>query len=1036
MVIVGYVSLVRLPLSLMPNLTLPQLTVVTEFEGAAPQDVESLVTRPLEKSVGTVSGVSRVTSTSRRGHSAINVYFQPGTAMDFAAADVREKIDLVREKLPDEVGTPIVEKHNPSDYPIVSVVLFSDNKGIHDLTQYADPLRRELSRIEGVGDVKVLGKPKKEILVNVNPDRLISHSLSIRNVTQTLSQSNLSFKLGEIKQQGQKYLIRGLGEFNRINQIGSVSVSLQEGAPVYLKNLANVQAEKYKNDVIARFRGNRAIVFQVKKKKQGNLVTITERIGNKLEQFRDIYLSSAVSVSMMNKQAGFIRKALGSVRSAVVAGSILAFIVILLFLGNFRDSIIICTAIPVSVFGTFILLYGSGLTLNLMTLGGLALGAGMLIDNSIVVLENINRYYVKSDKSSIDQSIINGVQEVSGAIVASTLTTVAVFVPVALMQNVAARMFKMMALVVAFSLFMSLFVALFLIPALVALYFQLKHGASRFRSNANESPSTESRNQSWLGWAFWRAVYPPYVFVQRGVDTLSCKVDRNVKWVASVNERWLSRLWDKRAHVCVVGFVILLSLAYVFYVTLPFKLFPPMDSSDFIVTMNFPRGMGLENTDDNIELLKSILNDKPYIEEYLLFTGHEVLEDFIRENRIRIQGHLIPASERRATASELMRDLKQTIMPNFPVEVQHRLAFGNPGGQGMALPEPLQVKLKGTNLDVLGTINQRLENRLSANQKLDNVQTDFQRKLSEYQVDINKGMAARFGLTVKRISRTVETALSGRVPTSFDMNNQEVDIRVKMGTPSQVTVDYLRSIPLRTGQGGIIKLSQVVSLDRQPTVAWVKHEDTMRTITLTADILAEQVGKTYRQMKQSLTNLSLPEGYYLEVGGSFPVLTKLNRGIMITALLSVVLVYMTMAGQFNAFFPPFIVIFSVPMAFVGAFMALWISGMGLSVVSSMGFIVLAGIVVNNAILIVDLILQRMADRSLKEACLDAARVRVRPVLMTTLTTIFGLFPLILSTGEASALQRPLAVAVIGGLLFSTVLILFFIPMLFGTFFRE
>ncbi len=1034
-VMVGYICFVRLPITLMPDISLPRLTVTTEFEGASPRDVETLVTSPLEKNVGTVDGLQKITSTSRKDQSTIQLYFQADRNMDYAAADVREKIDLVRSNLPKEVSTPVVKKFNPSDFPVANVVLYG-SENISELEDYVDRLKTELSRLEGVGEVSVQGLPEREVLVEVDKTQLIAYNISLLDITEQLSRANTSFKLGTLNEAGKRFLVRGLGRFKEPKDILKISVARKEKENIPLDKLASVEPIKYKKEVITHYQGDRCVVFRIHKKGKSNLINITDKISKRLISFKDLYLPESLKLDLINKQAEFINKALSGVEYAVIAGSFLAFLVILLFLGNFRNSIIICSAIPVSVFSTFSLLYVSGFSLNLMSLGGLALGAGMLIDNSIVVLESINRHYENSDKSNYKIPVKEGIKEVAGAITASTLTTIAVFFPVIFMQSFASRFFRIIALVIAFSLFVSLLVALFLIPALVTIFLRTLHRFSSFQLQEKTQTISGKLARGILRFCFY-AIYPPYFVVTNLVSYLGRWMEKIVQKLSLVLEKLIQGLWNFKAVTSFLIVLLLLSSGFYLYTNITAKLFPDIDSSEFIITLEFPMGSSLESVDSNVPLIRDILSGQASLNNYLLITGQRKYEnEDVLENKLMIQGTLQSARERKRDVNVILTELIRKFEDKLPVTGSYELAFGDFSEQLISLPHPLEVKLHGYSLEVLDKVSGELVKEIQTISQLSNVRSDFEKKQPEFKVDINKQKAALNGLTVQKIARTANTALSGYVPTVLKTQGEEIDIRVKLAGAKNPSLDLLKNIPLKSPFGETIRLKRVVDIEQKPTVRAIKHEESLRTVTITANILSTKAHEVYKNAKKQLENFPLPENFYLEVSGLTRKVSQLQQEIIWMVLFSVILIYMTMAGQFDSLLAPFVVMFSVPMAFAGGLAAIYSQASGISLVSSMGFIILAGIVVNNAILIVDLIGQYLRSMPLKEAVIEAAKIRVRPVLMTAFTTILALLPLLFSTGEARNLQRPLVLAIIGGMIVGTFLTLLFIPLLYGVFFSS
>ncbi|GEM_PF-6649309 len=1033
----GYVSFLRLPIALMPDVAMPRLTVLTEFEGASPQDVETLVTGRLEDTLGIISGLERIYSVSKENQSTIELYFQPETDMSLAAVEVREQIDLVEDTLPDDVSTPVIQDVTPGDFPITNIAL-SGTGSLHELREYADRLEMEISRVGGVAEVELHGLPEREILVEVDRSQLLGYNVSLLQITEALSEANATFRLGDLDERDEILLVRGLGQFRSYDDIGRVAIETDEENKIFLDQIATINPFSEGDEVIARHGGDRAVVFDVHMQDDANLMQVTSDLRERLNYFEDIYLSDEVDLQMLNEQEEFIGMAIDNVGQAVLLGSLFAFLVILLFLGDLRDSLIICTAIPISVFCTFLLLYVFDLSLNIMSLSAIALGVGMLIDNSIVVLENINRHYydLEIDKT-FEAAIADGVSEVSGAITASTLTTVAVFFPIAFMVTFISRFFAIMALVIAFSLFTSLFVALFLIPALTYLFYQLTDLLSR-------SKVFSSQNNFFSRWAggtfqlFRYAVAFPYHLLRQSVSFIARRVNKSVDKMARQVKTLIIKCWDYKLLISSVTLLLLALLGIGVYLVTPVQLFPRIDSSNFILTLDFPPGSPHERVDANIPEIDNIMRTIGYVDDFLVVTGERLPGDVdFDPTKIVIQGSMVPLVDRERNIDELLLELSEKFEERFPVSTSYRLAFGDFTEELVVLPRPVEVKLQGYSYEVLEDLSEEIQSRLLERENLYNVQTDLDAYRTEYSVDIDKREVALYGLSVVDVARSANIALDGHVPTDFtggEDGGSEIGIRVRLDRPPQTPLSYVERIPLKSGFGGMLDLSEVVEIREDETITNIRHEDGLRTVTVSADIDSDDPHGIFEDISASLADFPLPADFYLQVEGLTEEILELQHEVMLTVLFAILLVYMTMAGQFNSLLSPFVVMFSVPMAFVGGFIFLFLGGQDISIVSGMGFIVLAGIIVNNAILIVDLIGQYRSEMSLKEATYRAAEVRVRPVLMTAFTTMLALLPLLFLRGEASALQRPLVLAIFGGLLFGTFLTLVYIPLLYGVFY--
>lgn len=1021
-VVVGTVSLQRLPVSLMPDIALPKLTVTTGYSGAGPRDVERHVTTPLEESLGTIGGVTKIVSRSHSDRSEVVLYFNRNRSMNYASVDVREKLEQVEGQLPEDAGVPAIRQSGSRDEPITSAVLHGGS--MNELSKHVDEIRRRVARVAGAGRVEALGKGERTVRVTVNPEQLSLHNVTMQQISQAIAAANVSFKLGELERRGKNYLVQGRGRFQSLAEIRNVSVAYSDGSPLYLDRFATVKSMPSEESVSVRYNGQPAVAFQVYSKNEANVVRLTNRIQNRLDAYEAAYLPEEASLSLVNKKAGFVEEALAGVNSAVVLGSILAFLVVLVFLGDVKNSVIVLTAIPVSILVTFVLLQVSGMTLNLMTLGGLALGAGMLIDNSIVVLESIERKFTEGRE--LREAIPAGLREVSGAVVASTLTTVAVFFPIVFMQNFAARMFQSLALVVAFSLFASLFVALLFIPALVVLFNRYFPDDRTFGENNATNDQKKSRDP-YRPAPFW--ILPAtQSLIQWIADLVNEWTTRLAEWL----EDRLVRFWDKRARVSLMAMATIVLLGYLFYLVLPIGFFPQVNSPNFVLTLEFPSGTPLETTQESISTVEEIIRRETSATRVLAFGGQPTQQEQVEKNVVRIQARLPLSGPGGETVQQRLSDLMVSIDEQLSVNVQSGLAFGNLTDDLVQVPDPIEVHLEGNDFRRLEELSGRVVSLLSQRPRLTNVRSNFRRDQPKFEVKLNRQLAARSGLSVRSVTEQTRNALKNQLSTSFESGGEDLDVRVELRKPENITPSFFRRIPLITQFDESLTLDRVSSLSRTQSIPVIRHEDGERRITVSADVSGGSPASVLASTKELLDRIPLPENFRVSYEAAHQALSRMNQEFLLSALFAAFLVYLTMAGQFNLFLPPLVVMFSVPMAFVGAFAFLYVSGYGLSVVSSLGLLVLTGIVVNNAILIVDLILQLREDHSLREACFKASKIRVRPVLMTTLTTGLALIPLLFMTGEASSLQRPLALSVLGGLVVGTLLILIYIPLLFGT----
>lgn len=994
-VIIGAVSLTRLPIDLLPEIEVPVAIVMTSYEGVGPQEIEKMITQPIEEAIATVSNIQNINSISSEGSSIVVAEFNFGTDMDFAALEMREKVDLVKGFLPGDANDPMVLKIDPSAMAVMQLSL-SNGGDLAELQRLAeDTIKPRLERLEGVASVDISGGYENQIEIEVNQQVLDGYGLDINYIAQIIGAENLNLPGGEVRKGNQELTIRTLGEFESIDEIRMLPISLPTGGIVYLGDISEVNLGHKELNSIARTNGIDSINISIQKQSGTNTVKVAETVNQELEKLKSEF--SSIEISTIFDQAKYIKMSINNVFKNAVVGALLAIAILYLFLRNVGTTLIIGTSIPVSIIATFILLYFNGITLNMMTLGGLALGVGMLVDNAIVVLENIYRF--RQDGSTRKDAAVKGASEVAMAVTASTLTTVAVFLPIVFVEGITSTIFKELAMTVTFSLGASLLVSLTLIPMLSSKILKIEN-------REKKRPKV-------------------FDFLYDGFDKLFKGLESRYKKILN----WALAHRKLTVFISVVVFVISMSSI----VKVGAEFFPTTDEGQFTVNVTLPEGAELNETNEIITEIEEKLST---IEEMdtvfsVVGSGGNNFVSSSSSNRGVVYGILKDLNSRDRSVIEVVEQVRDMIKDIPGAEKSVEATSMTMMGLGGA---PISISIKGDDLDTLKKLGEDFKEIVDSVDGTTEVKTDLTEGVPEVQIKINRDNASQYGLTAGQIASAVKGSISGVTASRYKFNGDEIDVVIKGDDTLRQSISNLKLVSIKTPLGISVPLSQVaeVTIDRGPTR--INREGQVRVVTVTSQIVDRDLQSISNDIEQKLAQYHMPQGYFYEMGGQNKELTESFEDLSLALLLAVVLVYMILASQFESLLHPFTIILSVPLAFAGGALGLFITNRPLSVPGLIGAIILAGIVVNNAIVLVDYInTRRSKGESRKEAIINAGPIRLRPILMTALTTILGLFPLALGIGEGAELEAPLATVVIGGLLLSTLLTLVFIPVMYTIF---
>jgi HAE1 family hydrophobic/amphiphilic exporter-1 len=1020
-ILLGLISWAKLPQELFPSITYPQITVVTSYENAAPEEIESLITKIVEEAVGTVNNVKRISSVSKEGSSLVMVEFNWGTNMDFAALNVREKVDLIKERLPREAKDPVVMKYNPFDLPVANLAVTGPMTPLDLREMCRKYVKDAIEKVEGVASATITGGEEREILVEIDQPRLRASQISIVSIVESLKSANLNYPAGTIKEAFYEYLIRTMGEYQTINEIkdtpaaldipGEKAATLKEKEEeeqkgrrlVYLKDIATVKDTVKEKTSISRYMGKDNVSLVVRKQSGSNTVNVVKGIKREIQKLLDNKLPKGVKIQMTYDQSVFISGAIGNVRDAGIQGGVLSFIVLFLFLWELKAALIITAAIPLCVTATAVLMYFTGINLNMMSLGGLAMGVGMVVDNANIVIENIIRHRQQLKKSFVT-SIIDGTSEMTSAIIGSTLTNIAVFLPFVFVVGIAGQIFKQLSFTISFSLIASIIVALSLVPVLILI--------------CGESKRDERITQ--------KVEYYTDIYTTKFRD-------------------WLRALLQHKMLILVVT-AGLFAASMLLLLTLNREFMPRVDQRQFIIKADLAPGIRLEITDGVARKIEKAILALPETKDCTVNIGASEEKDSPEKSALQTLGShqaqiLVNLQKKggryKRSTDEVIQYLKSLFdkesLENADIEyVAQATSLGSAVEQGA----PIVLEIKGPDLNKLIGYASLIQNQIKTIDGVYGVKSTMAKPSPETKLNILKDKATLYGLSVRDIAVTTQVALKGYVATKFKEKNveEDVDIRVRLRPQDRNDFGTLQRLLIHSPQGMEVAMSDLASMVKGRGPTEIKRIDQQRSIVVTANIFKRNfanVAKDITARLDALRRTHIPIEYTVDLTGEQQKMKESFSSLAFALILAILLVYMIMAAEFESLWQPLLIMFTVPLSLIGVAFCLFITRTSLSVVAYLGIIMLGGIAVNNGIVLIELVNSlRKEGYSAEEAVLEAARTRLRPILMTSLTTILGLVPLALGIGEGAELQAPLALTVLGGLTSSTFLTLAFIPALY------
>jgi HAE1 family hydrophobic/amphiphilic exporter-1 len=1080
--LLGMISLSRLKVNLLPDLSYPTLTIRTELPGAAPTEIENLISRPIEEAAGVVRNVRSVRSVSRSGQSDVIIEFTWGTDMDFAGIEVRERLDLLW--LPTEATRPLLLRFDPSSEPVMRVALVDETAsssksgaGNHEdrlkfLRRFADDrIKPEIESVEGSAAVKVSGGFEDEVQIYVDQQRLAQLKLSIEQVAKRIGAENVNLSGGRLEQGTQRFLVRTVNEFDTLDDMANSVIANVDGQPVYLKDVARVERGYKDRTAITRLNGDECIELAIYKEGDANTVQLAQGIRGKLEALEKT-LPGGTKLVPVYDQSKFIASAVSDVKDAAILGGLLSILVLYFFLRDAWATIVTGIVIPVTVVGIFVMMYAFDLTLNVMSLGGIALSVGMLIDNSVVILEAIARRK-EAGLSTIDAAR-EGTAEVATAVTASTLTSVAVFFPMVFVSGIAGQLFRDQALTVTFAQIISLMVGITLVPMLTAWRARLGDKEQELAPDAGEPRETLGALRRYLQalgmnfrihgivrlpegtssflrrlwrWFTYLLSYPltalvrvlriffgllgklfavllsPFVWItQKSYNVLDRHYPAMLEWALT-----------RRAAVLLTAFGLLAATALILP-SLGTELIPQLSQGEFTVKMRLPAGSPLEATDAQVQVIHRAASNLPSLESAYAVagTGNRLDANPVDSGEntgnldVKLRAPVDKEGEERA-----IQELR-TRLASIP-GVQYE--FTRPSL--LTLATPVEVILAGYDLERLDVAAGAVRARMESSGAFKDIRSSIEGGHPEIQILFDQERASQLGLAVRDIADRVVSNVRGDVATRYRLQEKKIDVLVRSVDTRAASIEEVRNLVVNPGSDRPVPLSAVAEVRLATGPAEIRRANQERVAVISAAPVRGDLGQATIKAQEILAQTTLPVGIMGSVSGQSEEMTQSFRSLGLAFALAVFLVYLVMASQFESLIHPFVILFTIPMGLIGSVWGLYITGTTINSVALIGLIMLAGIVVNNAIVLIDAINQAR-ERGLEkiEAIKLAGKTRLRPILITSVSTIIGLIPMAIGIGEGAEIRRPMAITVIAGNLVATFLTLIVIPVLYAVLDRK
>ncbi len=983
-IVLGVVSFSKLQIDLLPQMDLPYVMVQTSYQGAGPEEIENIISKPLEQTLSTVENIEAVISISNEGSSLLLMQFAFNTDMDEIMLQIRERVDMIKGFLPDGTSSPLVLKMDPNALPIIQLAV-SSKGDLHTTQKIAeDVISPRFERIEGTASAGVSGGLEQEVEIMLKEEMIKGYNLSSSYVAQILQAENLNMPGGSVKKGNNELTVRVMGEFNSVEEIRNLTIPLSRGGTLRLKDIADVNLKSKEQSSITKLDGKEVVQISIMKQSDANTVNVAKDINKEIKKIKTEYPDLNI-VTVFN-QADYINLAIDNLIRTAVIGGILAIVILLIFLRSFKTTLVIALSIPISIITTFVILYFTDITLNMMTIGGLALGIGMLVDNSIVVLENI--YRNRSLGMDRITASVDGTNEVAMAVTASSLTTIAVFIPIVFTGGLAAILFKDFALSIVIALMSSLIVALTLVPMLSSKLISVK--------NLESEEAQEKK-------------HGPLVVFYKKILSFSLK----------------------HRFITIMLSIAMFVVSIVMVVSVGAEFFPATDEGMINVSVSLPAGSETLEIESVLKDINNSINNIPEIESVFTSTGGGGIMRIGGGSSGSVNVLLKDLNERNRSAKQISDEIR-TILKDIPgaeISVSESSMMMMGMNQGA-----ISISINGNDLDTLKSIGEDFKNIIEKVEGTREVATSYEDGIPQVQIIADRGIASQYGLTTAQIGRAVINTLSGSNVTKYKVNGDEIDVVLKGDNIYGESISYLEMLPVETPMGSNVPLSEVADIKVEKGPISIMRENQVRVLTVSGSVVGRDVQSVSTEIQELLKEYDMPYGYSYTFGGEIEQIQETFTDLGLVMIMAIALVYMIIAAQFESLIQPLSIMFSVPLALSGGFIALFVTGLPLNVIGIIGLIILVGVVVNNAIVLIDYInIRRKRGEDRTAAIMKAGPIRIRPIMMTALTTILGLVPMSLGMGEGAELTQSMGVVVIGGLSLSTVLTLIIVPVMYTIF---
>lgn len=1005
LLVLGAFSYLELPIELWPEVDFPFVVVQTTYPGASAETIETEVTREIEEAVNQIAGIRHIQSLAQEGFTYTFIEFQLETDGAVAAQDVREKVAGIRAELPDDIDEPIIAQFDPQTQPVMSIAV-AGRRPQRQITQLVkDRIKPRLETVSGVGAVEIVGGREREILVELNPVKMEAFTVSVDDVRAAVTMANLEIPGGRMDEASREYVVRVKGRLAGVDDFKSIVVKNHDGTQILLSDVASVKDSIVEMRSLSRYNDRPAVSLNVKPQSGANVVDLADGVHAAVEQLRT-ELPPDMRITIVNDNSIFINEAIHEILFNIQFGTALAVLVIFMFLLDLRPTIITGLSIPISIVATFTAMRFMGFTVNFMTLLGLSLAVGILIDDSIVVVENIYRKIQEGE--SPFRAAFSGTAEIGLAVAATTFSIMVVFLPVAFMSGLVGRFFYQFGMTVAFAVLISLFVAFTLVPMLTARTSPPKEEAEAL---------DPARARGWR--KAWLRVRRPLSVWNRFFDSFKPVYRRLL--AGSLRHRFIVLGIATLAMVSAIGVGALLG----------FEFMPESDQGKVFVNIESPPGTTLEKTSGRIAQVEEIAAKFPEVAGRYVTVGAG--NDEVTKGSLLLL--LTAASERQITAKQ-MADSLRTLIAVVP-GIKTSISLGESEGGS---DKPVEFSVRGQNRDELTRLARQAQRIVREIPGTIDVDNSLEEGKPELQIAVDRKAADDLGLNVASISQTIRTLVEGEVVTQFKDEDEDYDVRLRLaeqfrdseGAIGRILVGSTKDVPGR--ETFLVPLRRVVSLSKTTSVGEYRRYDREPEVRVNANVLAGSFAGTIAQQAQQAidTLIAVPPGYTIQPVGEQEIMVESFRNIFTALILSVVFIYLLLASQYESFFDPLSIMLSLPLSLVGALLGLFLGGSSISIISLIGVVLLMGLVTKNAILLIDFVKQRRAHGlNRNEAILDAGPVRLRPILMTTFATVFGMLPLALGLGPGAEMRAPMARAVIGGMISSTMLTLVVVPVVYS-----